>query len=211
MDEEEGKPRLSRRDLLKAAGGAGVGIALSGVLWLEDGIAAFPASQGYLLVDLKKCAGCLNCMLACSLAHEGKVNLSRSRIQVLQNSFAHVPDDLTVAQCRQCVSPSCLEACPTGALHLDPKQGNIRVIDAAKCIGCQSCVEACSFAPSRVAWNSETHRAAKCDLCAEAPFWNQKGGPEGKQACIEICPQRALRFTDKIPSQQGDKGYILPR
>jgi protein NrfC len=211
MDEEEGNPGLSRRDLLKVAGGLGVGLALNSVLWLEDGIAAIPASQGYLLVDLKRCAGCLNCMLACSLAHEGKVNLSRSRIQVLQNSFAHVPEDLTVAQCRQCVSPACLEACPTGALHLDAKQGNIRVIDAAKCIGCQSCVAACPFAPSRVAWNSETNRAAKCDLCAEAPFWNQKGGPEGKQACIEICPQRALRFTDKIPSQQGDKGYILPR
>ena len=153
MDEEEGNPGLSRRDLLKVAGGVSVGLALSSVLWLEDGIAAIPVSQGYLLVDLKRCAGCLNCMLACSLAHEGKVNLSRSRIQVLQNSFAHVPEDLTVAQCRQCLSPACLEACPTGALHLDAKQGNIRVIDAAKCIGCQSCVAACSFAPSRVAWN----------------------------------------------------------
>jgi Fe-S-cluster-containing dehydrogenase component len=211
MDEEEGNRGLSRRDLLRVAGGVSIGLALSGVLWLEDGIAAIPASQGYLLVDLKRCAGCLNCMLACSLAHEGKVNLSRSRIQVLQSSFAHVPDDITVAQCRQCVSPACLEACPTGALHLDPKQGNIRVIDAAKCIGCQSCMAACSFTPSRVAWNSETKRAAKCDLCADAPFWNQKGGPEGKQACIEICPQRALRFTDKIPPQQGDKGYISPR
>jgi Fe-S-cluster-containing dehydrogenase component len=211
MDEEESKSGFSRRDLLKIVGGAGVGIALSGALWLEDGIAAIPASRGYLLVDLKKCAGCLNCMLACSLAHEGKVNLSRSRIQVLQNSFAHVPDDLTVAQCRQCVSPACLEACPTGALHPDSKQGNIRVIDVAQCIGCRSCLEACSFAPGRVVWNPETNRAAKCDLCAEAPFWNQQGGPEGKQACIEICPRRALRFTEKIPPQQGDKGYILPR
>jgi protein NrfC len=209
--EEDRKPVLSRRDFLKIAGSTGLGIALSSVIRLEDGLAAIPASEGYLLVDLKKCAGCLNCMLACSLVHEGKVSLSLSRIQVMQNSFAHVPDDLTLAQCRQCVSPACLEACPSGALHFNPVKGNVRTIDAAKCIGCQVCVKACPFTPGRIVWNPESKKAAKCDLCAAAPYWGQEGGSGGKQACIEICPHRALQFTDKIPWQTGDRGYTGPR
>ena len=35
-----------------------------------------PESKGYLLVDSKKCTGCASCMFACSLAHEGKLNLN---------------------------------------------------------------------------------------------------------------------------------------
>jgi len=34
-----------------------------------------PLSEGYLIVDSKKCAGCIACMLACSLVHEEKRTL----------------------------------------------------------------------------------------------------------------------------------------
>jgi protein NrfC len=105
--------RISRRNFLKLTGSvaAGSGV-LSELVWLRDGLAAIPASEGYLLVDTKKCQGCLSCMLACSLVHEGIENLSFARIQILQNSFGKFPDDLTMAQCRQCVEPACVEACP---------------------------------------------------------------------------------------------------
>ena len=98
--------RISRRKFLKLTGSAVIGSGvLSEWVWLQDGLAAIPASEGYLLVDTKKCQGCLSCMLACSLVHEGTENLSLSRIQILQNSFEKFPDDLTMAQCRQCVEP----------------------------------------------------------------------------------------------------------
>ncbi len=202
--------QFSRRDFLRIGAAAGVGAALSGGVWVGNGVAAIPASRGYLLVDLKKCAGCLNCMMACSLVHEGTVNLSLARVQVLQNSFARVPDDLAVAFCRQCVSPACLEACPTGALHADERQGYIRLVRPGRCIGCGSCLRACPYIPARIAWNRSAKRPGKCDLCAAAPFW-KKGGAGGRQACVEICPQKALRFTEKIPEQRGDAGYVFPR
>jgi protein NrfC len=56
-------------------------------------------------------------------------------------------------------------------------------------------------------WNSDKKRALKCDLCADAPYWNGKGGPKGKQACVEVCPLGAIQFTKKIPEQKGDTGY----
>jgi len=207
---------ISRRDFLKYAGTAVVGIGIgdcnsSGLIskpvLLENGVAAFPASEGYLLVDTKKCQGCMTCMLTCSLVNEGEENLSLARIQVIQNPFGKFPEDLTVEQCRQCVDPACVEACPEEALHVDTEHGNVRRVDLEKCIGCLSCVEACPFEPSRAIWNPEENYAQKCDLCLNAQFWDETGGPDGKQACVELCPVAAIKFTKEIPDQEGDAGY----
>ncbi len=108
-----------------------------------------PPSDGYILVDTKKCQGCVSCMLACSLVHEGVESLSLSRIQVIQNSFKAFPGDLTIEQCRQCVNPACIEQCPENALIVDAVFGIVRMMNRSKCIGCETCVDACPFTPSR--------------------------------------------------------------
>jgi protein NrfC len=206
--QKNGGDCISRRKFLKFAGTVAIGAGvLPEIVWLDHALAAVPASEGYLLVDTKKCQGCLSCMLACSLVHEGTENLSLARIQVLQNSFGKFPDDLTMAQCRQCVEPACVEACPVKALTIDKEHGNVRMIDVKKCIGCKSCVQACPYEPGRALWNPDKKRALKCDLCSGAPFWSQKGGPDGKQACVEVCPLGAIKFTKEIPIQKGDAGY----
>lgn len=173
-----------------------------------------PPADGYLLVDVEKCQGCVSCMLACSLIHEGVESLSLSRIQIIQNSFESFPDDLTIEQCRQCVDPACVTACPTGALAADADYGNVRMIDKEKCIGCGLCHRACPYTPSRAFLAADKAydgaiKSRKCDLCAGAPYhWDEAGGgPEGRQACVSVCPVRAIMFTREIPEQDGDGGY----
>jgi protein NrfC len=70
-----------------------------------------------------------------------------------------------------------------------------------------SCVEACPHPPGRAVWNFQAGHAQKCDLCLEAPFWEDKGGPGGKQACVEVCPVGAIKFVKEVPDQEDDKGY----
>lgn len=173
-----------------------------------------PPADGYLLVDINKCQGCLSCMLACSLIHEGVESLSLSRIQIMQDPFEAFPDDLTIEQCRQCVEPACVQVCPTGALQADASYGNVRLVDKEKCIGCGACYGACPYTPSRAFLAAdEAHageaKSRKCDLCANAPYhWHEGGGgPAGKQACVAVCPVGAIQFTAEIPRQKGDKGY----
>ena len=208
---KRGDTELSRRGFLRLSKdvliGIGAGGALTHIVWPDKGLAAIPASEGYLLVDIKKCQGCISCMLACSLAHEGAVNLSLSRIQILQDSFKGWPDDLTIEQCRQCVEPACVEACPEGALFADPEHGNVRRVCKSKCIGCMSCVEACPFPPGRAIWNTQEDHAQKCDLCSDTLYFEEEGGPRGKQACVEVCPVGAVKFVEEIPRQDGDEGY----
>jgi protein NrfC len=83
----------------------------------------------------------------------------------------------------------------------------MRMVDERKCIGCQRCVEACPHKPSRAIWNFEKKHSQKCDLCANTPYWDEKGGPDGKQACVAVCPMKAIKFTKEIPNQTGEAGY----
>ena len=218
MDNNQ-KKRLSRRDFLKLSKNTAIAAGVIGLasnwIWLKEGLAAVPASEGYLLVDTKKCQGCISCMLACSLVHEGAANPSLSRIQIMQNSFSSFPDDVMIAQCRQCVDPLCVDACPVGALKADPAYGYVRMVAKDACVGCGRCMNACPFTPSRpVVAADESYGGArksrKCDLCASAPFhWDDAGGgPNGKQACVEVCPVGAIRFTSEIPVQD-DTGYYV--
>jgi Fe-S-cluster-containing dehydrogenase component len=193
-------------------GGVGLGAMLSGLVvkgfFLPEQVMALPASEGYLLVDTKKCAGCDTCMLSCSMVHHGRVNPSLSRIQITKNPFGSFPHDMEQVQCRQCPAPACVEACPTGANHVSKENGNVRMVDESKCIGCERCVYACPFTPSRMQWNHEDKHAQKCDLCADTPYWNKKGGVGGHQACVESCPMRAITYTAETPIQQ-EYGYRI--
>ncbi len=218
------KKQQTRREFLKYSGtivllvGSGCAVPVNGPTADPkapiQSLSGLPISDGYLIVDTRKCQGCASCMLACSLVHEGVESLSLSRIQIIQNSFAAFPDDVSVEQCRQCVDPACVEACPADALTADPRFGNARIVDFEKCIGCGECVEACPFSPSRSQlaavekYNGED-KAYKCDLCSLTPYhWDPAGGgPEGKQACVAVCPVGAIAFTREIPVQKGDEGY----
>jgi len=168
---------------------------------------AYPASTGYLLVDHIKCAGCMTCMFACSMAHEGKADPTLSRIQIVQSSFAIFPNDVRQYQCRQCATPVCVQNCPVGACHIDTANGNVRVTDQSICIGCGTCIKSCPQEPHRTIWDASKNKATKCDLCINTPYLGAAGGPGGVQACVAVCPMSAIKFTDTMPDQTGDKGY----
>ncbi len=209
---EENKKSVSRRDFLKR-GGAAIAAGALGVYASEPTASAaetsYEPSTGYIVYDNRLCLGCQSCMYACSLTHEGVASPSLSRIQIIRDapSFTKYPYDIVMSVCRQCVTPLCVQNCPTGACHVDAANGNVRRIDPDKCIGCQRCIESCPQRPHRTVWNPEKEISMKCDLCVDTPYWSKKGGPNGHQACVDICPAKALKLVHEPPLQTDVNGY----
>jgi len=205
--------KMDRREFLVGSGAALASGALAasvpGAAEASSKKSSYSKSTGYIVYDSRLCLGCQSCMFACSLTHEGVANPSLSRIQIIRDapSFTKYPYDVVMSVCRQCVSPLCVQNCPTGACFIDKDNGNVRRIDQSKCIGCQKCIQACPHKPHRTIWDSVKRKSTKCDLCADAPYWNEKGGPDGKQACVETCPVNALKLVKKAPRQRDIDGY----
>jgi len=214
---ESKSKKVLRREFLFAGGAAVTAGALASTTMSAAAVltpepqqkVSYEASKGYIVYDSRLCLGCQSCMFACSMTHEGEANPSLSRIQIIRDapSFTKYPYDIVMSVCRQCVSPLCVQNCPTGACHVDAANGNIRRIDQSKCIGCQRCIQSCPQRPHRTVWNPVKRKSTKCDLCADAPYWSQKGGPDGKQACVETCAAKALKLVAEAPSQQDINGY----
>jgi protein NrfC len=213
--EAASKKKYSRRDFLVVGGTvvavdaliANAPVTAAAAVPAAPAKTSYPASKGYLVYDSKKCAGCTTCMLSCSLTHYGVQSLSLSRIQIIQDSFGKFPADIKMAPCRQCITPVCVENCPTGAAFVDAQNGNVRRIDSKKCIGCKTCLAMCPQQPHRTVWNHILGKSSKCDLCIDTPYWSEKGGPGGKQACVESCPMKAIKFVAGTPDQTETDGY----
>ena len=215
QDPKPPSQKLTRRDFVVTGGSILAGGALANIGRLDEQTVhaaektSYPRSTGYLVYDSRLCSGCQTCMLVCSLVHEGVISASLARIQVSRAVLNRYPYDIQIAVCRQCPDPLCVSNCPTGACHISAAHGNVRMIDSQKCVGCQTCLSACPYSPHRTIWNPESKKATKCDLCAQARYFNKKGGPSGSQACVAACPMGALKLVNELPAQRDTSGYDI--
>lgn len=64
--------------------------------------------------------------------------------------------------CNHCLNPSCVAACPSGALYKRGEDG-IVLIDQKRCRGWRSCIAACPY--KKTFYNWSTGKSEKCILC----------------------------------------------
>jgi Fe-S-cluster-containing hydrogenase component 2 len=134
--------------------------------------------SGMLVIDPQKCNGCKLCEFACSLFHEGEINLARSRIHVLEwNS----PGVFLPVLCQQCSDAPCRAACPKEAISWQDDTAQV-VIDYDRCVSCGMCVAACPF--GAMGFDGIRQMVFKCDVCG--------GNPQ----CVHFCEPGALTFPD---------------
>ena len=149
-----------------------------------------------ILTDVTKCIGCLECVIACKQYNKLDVDVPRNwhRNDGLSarnwTSIIEKPGSHYVRkQCRHCLEPACVSACPVGALH-ETKEGAV-VYDIGKCIGCRYCMIACPYGIPRYDWEKPAPYVQKCNLCYE--LIKQGNQP----ACTSVCPTRATIFGDR--------------
>jgi len=94
--------------------------------------------------------------------------------------------DFAIA-CHQCENPPCAAVCPVGAIR--KLRSGLVEVDAARCIGCGACVEACPFGAITVV----NGKAVKCDLCG------------GDPACVKQCMPGALKLATPAQVAAGKR------
>jgi formate dehydrogenase iron-sulfur subunit len=149
-----------------------------------------------ILTDTTKCIGCSECVLACKKVNHLKQDVPRrwdSDDGLSARNWTSVigrPDDRYVRkQCRHCLEPACVNACPVGAMH-KTEIGAV-VYDSSKCLGCRYCMMACPFGIPRYDWSRIVPYVRKCILCYDRI---ERGG---QPACTEACPTKATIFGDR--------------
>ncbi len=151
-----------------------------------------------ILVDVTRCTGCERCVEACIQENEldpvkAQVDRAVTKDGLSENRYLSVPkvaDGRFVRlSCMHCLEPSCVSACLVGGLTKTP-EGPV-VYDPEKCIGCRYCMLACPFHIPRYEWGSTVPFVRKCSLC----FQRLQEGRE--PACVEACPEEALRFGER--------------
>ena len=143
------------------------------------------------------CIGCRLCEVHCVVRH----SRSRHIIKAFHESPRALPRLAVQEQgalsfalpCRHCVDAPCVEACISGAMHLDAQSGAV-LCDEERCVGCWTCVMVC---PLGVAQRDEVRQrvASKCDLCAGQAI----------PACVAHCPNEALELTDVLVAPIAQK------
>jgi formate dehydrogenase iron-sulfur subunit len=163
--------------------------------------------QKAMLIDIKRCIGCLGCETACKQLHgfspDPEATLSDTAFTVVEGRNEKFVRKL----CMHCEDPACASACPVGAIGKLPL-GPV-VYNADKCIGCRYCMLACPYSVPRYQWSKLAPFVKKCDLCAE------RVKRDGQPACVEACPAQASVFgtrealiAEAWSRIRGDSSYV---
>lgn len=90
--------------------------------------------------------------------------------------------------CEHCLNPTCVSACPSGAMYKRSEDG-IVLVDQDACRGWRQCISACPY--KKVYFNHHTGKAEKCTLCYPRL---EVGQPT---VCSETCVGR-LRYLGVV-------------
>jgi len=90
--------------------------------------------------------------------------------------------------CNHCANPSCVAACPAGAIYKRGEDG-IVLVSQEKCMGWRMCVSGCPY--KKVYFNWSTGKAEKCILCY--PRLETGQAP----ACMHSCVGR-IRYLGMV-------------
>jgi tetrathionate reductase subunit B len=161
-----------------------------------------------MLIDIPKCIGCGNCVLACAKENdvpEGHFRTWIERYHVTDYAMEHpvvdspnggmngFPDGedqgkyfYVPKMCNHCADSPCTQVCPVGATYVSPD--GVVLVDESYCVGCRYCIQACPYGCRFL--HPQKHVAQKCTLCYHRIT---KGLTT---ACCEACPTGARQLAD---------------
>lgn len=136
--------------------------------------------------DQQRCVGCQTCVVACKEWHDVPAGPASWRwLQTMEEgTYPQVWMAHLSLSCLHCAEPTCVPACPAGAITKRDRDG-IVIVNRDLCIpGCRSCLDACPYKAPQ--FRSESSRMEMCDFCVDLIEQGKK------PVCAASCPLRAL-------------------
>jgi len=97
-----------------------------------------------MAIELKRCVGCYECVLACKAEHFLPPDIFWNRVLIGESGkYPTVTKLIYNVRCNQCADPACVKVCPTGATQ--QREDGIVWVDEDKCVGCRYCMIACPY------------------------------------------------------------------
>ncbi|MZI95007.1 dimethylsulfoxide reductase subunit B [Vibrio sp. CAIM 722] len=163
-------------------------------------------------IDTSRCSGCKTCQVSCK--DKNNIDVGRKYRRVYEygggtwekqgnawqnNTFAYYAS----ISCNHCSNPTCVEGCPTGAMHKRDDNGVV-LVNQDVCIGCRYCEMRCPYGAPQ--FDEEKGVISKCDFCLDR--LEQGLNP----VCVDSCPQRAIEFgdIDELRAKYGHEADIAP-
>ena len=163
-------------------------------------------------IDTSRCSGCKTCQVSCKDKNNLDVGRKFRRVyeygggswQQVDNAWQHSTFAYYASiSCNHCDNPTCVEGCPTGAMHKREDNG-IVLVNQDVCIGCRYCEMRCPYGAPQ--FDQEKKVMSKCDGCLDRLL-------EGlNPICMDSCPQRAIEFgsIDELRAKYGSACDIAP-
>jgi nitrate reductase beta subunit len=102
--------------------------------------------------------------------------------------------------CNHCANPSCVAACPAGAIYKRGEDG-IVLVSQEKCMGWRMCISGCPY--KKVYFNWETGKSEKCILCY--PRMETQQAPACMHSCVGRIRYLGLLLYDADRIEQTAK------
>jgi Fe-S-cluster-containing dehydrogenase component len=152
-----------------------------------------------MVIDVTKCSGCYDCLLACKDEHCGHDHPGYSAAQPMtgdfwmnlvekeRGQFPRVKLTYIPVPCMHCEEATCIRMAKDESVYR--RHDGIVIIDPKRALGQKQLVSACPYGV--IYWNEEKNLPQKCTLCAHLL---DDGWKEPR--CVEVCPTGALVFGD---------------
>ena len=138
---------------------------------------------GFVFVK-EDCIQCHGCEVACKSWRNVELGVKWRRVEnIWKGAYPNVTCMSASVSCMHCAEPACVDVCPVEAIRKRPEDGVV-VVDRQKCIGCQTCLDACPF---DVPQFGTDEKMQKCDMCVGEQASENKAPP-----CVATCPTEAL-------------------
>lgn len=160
------------------------------------GTKGVPGVKRYgMVIDLRKCIGCMSCMVACKAEFGVPMGVWRTWLKVAdKGSYPNTRRIFMPRLCNHCDYPVCVRNCPTQATYKH-KDGFV-LQRYNRCIGCRTCMVACPYNARHLIPAKRTDKKLPKQVVDKCTFCNHRVKKGLVPACVQACVGGARIFGD---------------